>query len=556
MAGILTSPTSKEYVPLSVFADRKLTLAPEEYPNGQWSEQHGFYNKYWAYYKGYILNKKNAKNQEVYPVKLNIVRSAVINHAAVLLGQFTDDKIVQFGLSDNPAIDKSTKESVTNMLNLLWAINGGDNLLLEQSIFSQVFGGHFWKVAWTPTRRKWPVRYFTIDPRACFPVWDGDDYERLVSMDVMHQMPKPTAQARYRVELRQPVSDYGVSDPDYVTVHEHWDEQEYFVKIDDRIGRWPDGSEMAGINPFVDPVLGTTIIPYVYSPRIRAGEFFGESLVPSLIGPQDEINNNLAHLGEGLADAMHQQPWVRNRPKGDAGLDKVSRSEFINLGMPQHGADSPEVGRLPGAEINQSMVDYVVNDLVKMAREHINMPDVAFGRTDASIRSALTLKFMMWPAMNTGMRYRRSTSAGLKQLSYIAAVITGTKRQLSSNLNGVESVGVDAVSAKMIEAILMAHKVDWPPMLPDDRTEMVNEVVQRITAGIISPETAVRRLDGSDELEEEMARIEEYQQKQADKAMEQAKATAELKMKSDSAGKDKTTQAQAKGGRTSSGSKE
>src|SRR5574342_147016 len=75
-----------QVVPLELFADNPLRLAPEDHPNGYWSETHGNYNQWWAHYKGYTLNKK-ANGLDVYPVKLNIVRPAVINHAALLLGQ-------------------------------------------------------------------------------------------------------------------------------------------------------------------------------------------------------------------------------------------------------------------------------------------------------------------------------------------------------------------------------------------------------------------------------------------------------------------------------------
>jgi hypothetical protein len=560
MAGLLSSPSNLA-VPLSVFADNPLRLTPEDYPNIAWSEQTAHYDQMWSYYKGYVLNKKK-NGVELYPVKLNIVRSTVINHAAVLLGQFSDDNsIIQFGVRNNPAIDKDTANKVTKASNMLWSINNGDETLLEQSLFQQVFGGCYWHVAWTPLRKKWPIRYFSIDPRACFPVWDGNDYNRLVSMDVYHQIPKPTAVARYRIDLfgNSGITAEVPGQPDYVSVHEHWDESEYFIKIDQQIGRWPDGTEMAGENPFLDPVLGHKVIPYIYIPRLRAGDFYGDSLVPGLIGPQNEINNGLADLGEGLADAMHQQPWVRNRMKGIQGLDKKSRSEFIDLGMNQHGQDTPEVGRLEGAELTDPMIDLVTEEMIRMTREHSNMPDVAFGRTDASIRSALTLKYMMWPATNVGIRYRKSFSTGLKYLNYIAFVIAYSKRQLGSNINGVASLGIDAVNPEMIETVLVGQKTHWPPMLPDDRADLVNEIVQRISVELISPETAIRRLDGSDELEEELNRIDKHRQKLAEEATKRMEEQAPLNertiaVKEEEKAKnkppsDRTNRAQAAGGR-------
>lgn len=564
MTGFMTDQLT---IPVSVFADQPLRLAPEDFPNQAWSEQTAHYNRCWSYYKGYVLNKKNSKNVEIYPVKLNIVRSAVINHAAVLLGQFSDDGIVQFGIKNVPGITQETAKATSKAMSLLWAINSGDDLLLENALLSQIFGGTFWKVAWHPLRKKWPIRFFTADPRACFPVWDGDDYNRLVSIDVYHQIPRATAAVRYRMNL---YGDMGVTtiegQPDYVTVHEHWDEGEYFIKFDDQIGVWPSGQQMQGDNPFSDPVLDLPIIPYVYMPRIRAGEFWGDSVVSGLIGPQNTINNDLAHIEEGLADAMHQQPWVRNRGKGTQGLNK-DRDSWINLGESRIGdKHQPEVGRLQGAEINQAMTEFVVDDLVMLSREHSNMPDVAYGRTDASIRSALTLKYMMWPAVNAAQHYRKHAATAFKHKMYHALVIAYSKRQLGSTLNGVSSLGLDAVTPEMIEAVLLGHKTNWPPMLPDDRADLVNEIVQRIASETISPETAIRRLDGSDELEEELNRIDEHRKKVQEREMEmqdrQHQRNVELAEKSGfkqqgDNGKsnkppaDRTTKAQAKGGRGS-----
>ena len=546
----------EQYVPLSLFADKPLRLDPIEYPNDLWNTQRANYELCWAYYKGYILNKKAGDRKTLlYPVKLNIVRSAVINHAAVLLGQFEEDSIVQFGLKTSEAITPETRKAVIKALNFLWASNDGDDSLLEQSLYQQIFGGCFWKIAWTPTRMKWPIRYFAIDPRAVYPVWDGNDYNRLVSIDVQYQVPRPTAVARYRVEM--PITDT----PEYVTVHEHWDEAEYFIRVDDRSGQWPDGSEMAGPNPWFDPIFQRTVIPYVYAPRIRVGDgIYGEPLPPGLMGPMTEINNNLAHLQEGLADSMHQQPWVKNRPKGTQGLTK-SRNEWLDLGMGGYGNKDPEAGRLAGARLDQAAVDLVTDDMVRLAREHVNLPDVAWGRTDASIRSALTLKFMMWPTINLGMRYRKSTSTALKYLNYTALVMAFSKRKISENLNGVSSLGLEAVTEEMIEAVLLAHKTEWPPMLPDDRAELVNEVTQRLSgeSPTISPETAIKRLDGSDELEEELNRIDQHREKMAEIASQKLEEQHELNMEA-TAGKeeakakakppkDQTNKAQAAGGR-------
>ena len=152
-------------------------------------------------------------------------------------------------------------------------------------------------------------------------------------------------------------------------------------------------------------------------------------------------------------------------------------------------------------------------------------------------------------------------------------------RTLGQNLNAVESIGF-AASDKHIEAILVGHKTHWPPMLPQDRNDLVNEMVQRLSGDVptISQETAIRRLDGADELAEELARIEADQQKaqerqmemaekeaemgdeQADKDMDRSMQQAEHKNKLDmqrdkAKPKDRTNNAQAKGGRAKNNGK-
>ncbi len=367
-----------QVVPLALFADNPLRLAPEDHPNGYWSETHGNYNQWWAHYKGYTLNKK-ANGLDLYPVKLNLVRPAVLNHAALLLGQFSD-RIVRFGVSNAFGVDEALSRTVTRDLNLQWHVNSGDMLLLEQALYQQIFGGMVWNVAWTPNRKRWPIRYFSVDPRAVFPVWDGNDYNRLVAVDVFHQVPRPTAIARYGVN---PVLG---RDREFVTIKEHWDENEFEITVDGEVGQWSDGAKMAGPNPFEDPVLGVKVIPYVYAPRIRVGEFEGESLVPGLIGGLKELNNNLAHLNEGLADSMQQHRWVRGRTKGSQGLDQP-RNAWLDLGLGQPGNPvEPEVGRLPGAELTEPMIDLMANKLPELIRENTNLPNVSYGRTEASVR--------------------------------------------------------------------------------------------------------------------------------------------------------------------------
>jgi hypothetical protein len=509
----MTTGVGEEFVPLSLFADRPLTLTPEDYPNKSWGARTGSYNEWWAYYQGYKLQERAGKRPEdplVYPFRLNIIRPAVILHAAALVGQIKEE-IVQFGIGTKYGTDKEAAKIIGHDLNMLWNINDGDSHFLEAAIFQQVFGGFYIQAQFHPNRAKWPIRYVVHDPRDVFPVWDGYDYNRLVSVDIMTQIPKPLALARYGIQSFNSVRE------EWVSLHEHWDEREYFIEIDGRLALWPDGSEMRGPNPWQDPVMGYNVIPVVYTPRIRAGSFYGDSLIPSLIGPQQEINSNIAHLGDGLADAMHQQPWIRNASKGLQNIKTASRQEWINLGMTQYGQHAPEAGRLDGAEISQAMIDFVMDDLVAAAREHINLPDVAWGKIDASIRSALTLSFMLKPYNDIAAHYRTHAKIGLKWLNYTALIIALNKQKFGN-------VFSHPITTDHLEAVILSHRTTLAPVLPQDRIDLVNEIVQRLSAHAMSIETAVRRLDGDEELEEEMERIKGEVEEEQKRVVEQGEA--------------------------------
>jgi len=225
-----------------------------------------------------------------------------------------------------------------------------------------------------------------------------------------------------------------------------------------------------------------------------------------LTGPQDEINNNIAHLSEGLADAMHQQPWIRNSAKGLQNVRSTDRTEWLNLGMTPFGGDPPELGRLEGAKIDQPMVDMVMEQMLQLAREHIGAPNVAWGRTESSIRSALVLAFMMKPYADLGRIYRTNASVALRNNLYNVMVMLNQKSEfLSESLH---------VSTPMLKAALMHLRVKYAPILPQDRIDVVNEIVQRLSVSAISIERAIERLDGDEDLQDELKRIQQDQQRQ------------------------------------------
>lgn len=79
----------------------------------------------------------------------------------------------------------------------------------------------------------------------------------------------------------------------------------------------------------------------------------------------------------------------------------------------------------------------------------------------------------------------------------------------------------------------MIASQEWPEMLPQDRLELVNEMVQRRSASLVSLRTAVKSFGDYEDLDEELEAIKEEQQEAREAMMAQ---TAVKEKKEDSNG--------------------
>ena len=81
------------------------------------------------------------------------------------------------------------------------------------------------------------------------------------------------------------------------------------------------------------------------------------------------------------------------------------------------------------------------------------------------------------------------------------------------------------------EAMMMKPGIDWAEILPRERADKVQEIIQRRSAGIISRKNALLQLSRGEDVEEELKLIEAEEQAQRDAALEQTEAQAEIKAK-------------------------
>ena len=117
--------------------------------------------------------------------------------------------------------------------------------------------------------------------------------------------------------------------------------------------------------------------------------------------------------------------------------------------MEQIGAKNPpEMGRMEGADIKQPIIDYVAQDFLRIIRELNNSPDVAYGKVDSSIRSALTLSFLLKP---------------LSDVANVEKKLKGRATSWSEVLGHRMQVSVRVATALMREAAPAAAR-QWPKL--------------------------------------------------------------------------------------------
>jgi hypothetical protein len=465
-------------------------MAPDSYHHTLWSAQSAVYQEMWSYYDRSIFDEtlSNKSDDKRYPLGINLFETACMNHRSCLFGEFEDDVLrfrVRSENNDGALVEKA--------LSRIWRHSSINSILLESGMLCMVLGGVVFRVIWHPVHKRVYIRNVAAD--AFFPVWDPDDYHRLLEAFIVYQVDGIQATRRFHVKV-----DAGES---LHTVQERWTQDFYEVRVDDEPAFWDDAKRlpMSGPNPYRDPLSGLGIIPVEYIPRDRGGDFYGVPLGKNIIGLQNAYNLSAADVSDAILDATHQYLFVKNRPLGTKGLEVLQRGKLMNLGMAPPGGDDPDVFAVKGGEIPQGTLDWL-NEVKEMARESALTPPVSYGQDEGSQRSALTLAFRMWPLSSAVRASRGFWTDGLASLNRKAVIVAMTK--------GGYNLREGHADYEMLPM--------WASMLPRDREAEVNEAVVRKAAGLISVQNALGLLEEKEQswIDEEEARIWEDANKQAE----------------------------------------
>jgi hypothetical protein len=351
-------------------------------------------------------------------------------------------------------------------------------------------GGAYFKLRLAP-RAPLGVELESLFPFHVYPVWSPTRYDQLLRVYIRFSL--ATAVAR-QVYGYQPVG----AAPDYVEYLETWTPEEYLVQIG-KEGSWQvatdsqTGAAMRGANPYIHPLTGEQLIPIVYIPRLRAGNFYGDPLPDDLRGLQNELNARLADYGDAVTMQSHAQPWghdiSRKRARPD-GTIELTPGRVFDAGDTPPGGQTPGLNVLNYGNLTQGVAE-LNEKLEALLYDQAGIPPVMRGIDEGSQRSSLTLSMRALPTLSLIDDYRAAWRHGLRYLSNLFLILSCVQ-----DLNDISEVHLD-------------HQIQirFAPILPKDIDQINQTISIQRGARVMSTRRALTLSPDVENLETELEEL-------------------------------------------------
>jgi hypothetical protein len=471
-------------------------LKDSGFPLVEYSENVRRYKEAVNWFTGESLEpaEGNNKNSEPYPIRINPINGTCLKHGYALFGETGNDSrplVVPRMVLDDPKTQRESARQAEKTLNFLWWESFGRTLLLENGITSQIYGGCVFYIRYVPWEkgRRIPFRLERLNPD-CFlgtPVY-GDPY-RLQEGWVIKSI-RPKDAATYGVEIKETEPAYWI---------EKWDQDKYKITINDKLISYKKNDvEMKGEGD--NPWDG--MVPMVYIPHIRAGNFYGQNNIDNLKGIVKEINLRFADFGDAVNSDAHSAVATRNTQ----GIPKIihlsNGMEAIDLGSAvgiTGNEPDPDILEVRKAMASAPM-DTMIQALYDQYRRDAAHPAVADGEDEGSQRSAATLVARMWPLTSHINMERINWTGGLDWLTVMALRMM--------KLKGAGKITEDHLDMRVTQV--------WAPILPKDREQFINELTNRVSANLGSLEHLLEMTGDVEDVDEEITKIKAWKKYDAD----------------------------------------
>jgi hypothetical protein len=410
------------------------------------------YRAYLDFYNGYQWEGLPAPSEK--RLTFNYARVFVNKAASYLMG-----KGVSFAVEAPEGSGDEGKRIAQHAESLLQSCYERNSLALvdlDTAVDSAVLGDGAFKVTWDAEAGAPSVS--AVDPAGLVCRRDADDYRRLLKVaqsygiDGLNQSLTPNPQS---------------------LVTEEWTTETLEV--------WRDGELQERVpNPY-------GFIPYVVFPNLRVPkEPWGQSDLVDIMAVNRDLNSRLSVLSHILE--------VSGNPI--AVLENVTDSTGIKVGpgrlweLPKD-AKAYLLDLLSGGGVNLH-IDYI-NLLYRVLHDLAEMPRTAFGDGDGTAKSGVALEIELQPM--------------LQKIARKKAIWTVALEERSRMVLRLHALHGDKAASQVVEPGLgYAVRIVWPPILPSDRSEVVQQETALVGAGIHSHRRAMDML-GEGDSEAEWQRV-------------------------------------------------
>lgn len=486
------------------------TSFPQGFPTTQWVEAQVRLAWAWWWWNGRGLEEETGKDSDGdpiyrYPLKINTIRSYARIHNNMLWGETKDDpnpivrsRVKPLAFWEDKASEEDRKEAAyyERLLEQMWVQSNDRAIMRESGLNSQYLGGTYFQIKYQPWRNDIVVPLTVVPLKADFvlPVWADDPWD-LLEVWISYRM-TPIAAER---ELGHKES---LGKKTFVTYVEHWTKEHYSIWIDDKpltaTYFTDDGNKVSiSYNSQVNPF---GMVPVVYIPRERSGEFYGNSLVSDILGMMKELNARLADVGDAISENTHRV-WVgRNITRGINFKQLENGQRYIDIGSDNPASKNPpELTPQDPPKFSPEMTQFNNEVRSEMEREGQITP-IAFGIDEGSQRSGETLDQRMWPTVTAARAQRDLWSTGISRLNSIALLMLS---RLSVALPGPK------VAPDFRKRFRLWTQ--WNPFLPKNQEQETNRIVALKTNGSMSTRRAVESQSDVEDIDTELTYIREDQ---------------------------------------------
>lgn len=477
----------------------------EIWHDNAWEKRRSSYNQYKDWYEGVQLtesssdrvDRKTDRVVKKFPLRINLPKLACDLHRDIARG---------IPEADAPLIIQSTverniteAETVEDAINDVWRMSNGSDIQQRALLDMGIYGGAVFTLRWEPwnSRLPWRVAIRKVkSPGSIHPTW-SDIYDpwNMVSCYIGAMISREEAKAKWGIVTSEAEHE--------VLYLEYWSPTEWWVHVDGRVPimRWRDREwPLKGENPF-------GFVPVYYIPHERTTEVFGDSQVPEQTDLVKEFNSRAANISDIVRSTrpgllvgtdIGRKPEVR--PIVSSGNIIAYYIDIGETRALQH-AKSPKLDPVPVPDIPEGLIGFP-QELLNWWMMVQRISPASFGLDDTSSGriTGPSVAQRMWTSMAhaTTERVNFSTAKSILDADIVRAI------QAKGEAFGELGITPPNVLGVNVEDLRIKQR--WPPMIPLDRQQLHEELINALREGGISLERYLRA-SGVEDIEEEKERI-------------------------------------------------